>query len=546
MAAFAAKRSGWQVKKLDSAPAGLSARGGATICSTSVGLIIFGGANREQVAFDDIALCPKPIIQPKPTEESSEESTPDASEAAEGEGAEAAEADAAVSEGASKTVSGTKLGWKKIVTEGDVPQPRSGHATVSYGNYLFLFGGIDFVEESVFSDLYILNLTTWTWKYVGESGCEIEARNSHSLGILHVPVYKSASAGTAGCSSSSSGSISGSSSSSSASSMTANAASDSTCTLVPYIVVFGGASIEKGPLGDTFYAALPELDNMEELEKEEFHVVWTELDVSNCTAAEAPMAREMHSTSLLFGSTHGSQYGTSSMFIAGGRGSEMFLGDVWELRPTPFAAALPSPELGEKDGGEKVSSEAVIPGAAAAVAATAIAAPTAAANAVNKKLFQWIPREDLDLATGRCAHGGAVLDCGDGNALLSLCGGFTGASIAEDVSCISLGNYDREITSLDADGKNAAAAAASGAVEIDITSSLQLPPAALKWKGTRCGAAVGARFGIAVCTAPKWLLDAKFPESEETNVEDGAMLMYGGVNMERDYADLLLLLPPTV
>jgi len=43
MAAFAAKRAGWQVKKLDAAPAGLSPRGGATICSTSVGLIIFGG-----------------------------------------------------------------------------------------------------------------------------------------------------------------------------------------------------------------------------------------------------------------------------------------------------------------------------------------------------------------------------------------------------------------------------------------------------------------------------------------------------------------------
>lgn len=41
--AATATRAGWQVKKLDAAPAGLSPRGGATICSTSVGLIIFGG-----------------------------------------------------------------------------------------------------------------------------------------------------------------------------------------------------------------------------------------------------------------------------------------------------------------------------------------------------------------------------------------------------------------------------------------------------------------------------------------------------------------------
>ncbi len=40
---------------------------------------------------------------------------------------------------------------------GDVPMPRSGHSVVAYGKYMFLFGGIDFTEEAVFNDLYILN-----------------------------------------------------------------------------------------------------------------------------------------------------------------------------------------------------------------------------------------------------------------------------------------------------------------------------------------------------------------------------------------------------
>lgn len=35
--------------------------------------------------------------------------------------------------------------------------PRSGHAVVAYGKFMLLFGGIDFAEEAVFNDLYILD-----------------------------------------------------------------------------------------------------------------------------------------------------------------------------------------------------------------------------------------------------------------------------------------------------------------------------------------------------------------------------------------------------
>ena len=40
---------------------------------------------------------------------------------------------------------------------GDVPMPRSGHAVVSYGKYMLLYGGIDFAEEAVYNELYLLD-----------------------------------------------------------------------------------------------------------------------------------------------------------------------------------------------------------------------------------------------------------------------------------------------------------------------------------------------------------------------------------------------------
>ena len=44
-----------------------------------------------------------------------------------------------------------------IKTDGDIPTERCGHFTVAYGKYIFLFGGIDFSEECVFNDLYLLD-----------------------------------------------------------------------------------------------------------------------------------------------------------------------------------------------------------------------------------------------------------------------------------------------------------------------------------------------------------------------------------------------------
>ena len=53
--------------------------------------------------------------------------------------------------------------FESAVANGDIPMERSGHQTAAYGKYQFLFGGINFAEESVFNDLYILN--TGDYKY---------------------------------------------------------------------------------------------------------------------------------------------------------------------------------------------------------------------------------------------------------------------------------------------------------------------------------------------------------------------------------------------
>lgn len=40
---------------------------------------------------------------------------------------------------------------------GDIPTSRSGHSVVTYGRFMILFGGIDFTEEAVYNDLYLLD-----------------------------------------------------------------------------------------------------------------------------------------------------------------------------------------------------------------------------------------------------------------------------------------------------------------------------------------------------------------------------------------------------
>ena len=150
----------------------LKPRGGASMAASGTyGVIIFGGADRGQSHFNDMAILQR-----------------------------------------------NKRDWRKREGKGDLPTPRSGHAAVCYGKYMFLFGGIDFTEEAAYNDLYVLDMQTLEWRYVGESGVEIPARNSHSLGIIYGEEGRN------------------------------------------HIVIYGGASPDLGPLGETYFAALPDMD----------------------------------------------------------------------------------------------------------------------------------------------------------------------------------------------------------------------------------------------------------------------------------------------
>jgi hypothetical protein len=55
---------------------------------------------------------------------------------------------------------------------------------------------------------------TFEWNYAGEAGVEVIARNSHSMGVILSPAQN-------------------------------------------YLVIYGGASPEFGPLSDTIYSKLP-------------------------------------------------------------------------------------------------------------------------------------------------------------------------------------------------------------------------------------------------------------------------------------------------
>jgi hypothetical protein len=99
------------VTKLHTSVKDFSARGGASIIEVGSMIIVFGGADREQTHFQDMMVY----------------------------GGDAGS------------------NFRTVKCTGDIPMPRSGHAVAAYGRFMFLFGGIDFGEEAVFNDLYILD-----------------------------------------------------------------------------------------------------------------------------------------------------------------------------------------------------------------------------------------------------------------------------------------------------------------------------------------------------------------------------------------------------
>ena len=190
--------------------------------------------------------------------------------------------------------------WLKMEEKGDVPTARSGHAVTSYGKFMFLYGGIDFTEEIAYNDLYILDTESMEWKYVGEAGMELKSRNSHSLGIVNVVETEST----------------GDSPSSSVNN---------------YLVVYGGASPEEGPMGDTVYALLP--SDPASIDITTFFVTWQLLS-STTSKTGSPGKREMHGTSSWQG----------NMVIVGGRDEQgNVLSDVWTLTGNRTLISTSSP-----------------------------------------------------------------------------------------------------------------------------------------------------------------------------------------------------------
>lgn len=417
-------------------------RGGASIIEVDDCIIMFGGANRQQENFNDLIIYRR------------------------------------------NDVNST---WKSVDCHGDIPASRSGHAVAAYGRFMLLFGGIDFTEEKCYNDLYCLNIDTLEWKYVGEAGVEITARNSHSMSVITNP-----------------------------------SSNDS------WLVIYGGASPELGPLGDTYAALLP---NLEFVADDKFFVTWLLLQDTNLNnidktkdnkvsvsegiididigfagvdgsggsgdgsgvsqgfSNDNPGCREMHSTSSFNG----------SMVITGGRNSEgTILSDVWilSIRPNDI---IEKEELDiEKTCEENKNND----------------------NTNTLFPLKWIKRNDWTLSSSRCAHGAAII-----NNKLCVYGGFTGEGVAGDLSTKVISD---------------------------------LPSSVSNWISETSKDSTGPRFGFALCqvsniemlthkgtkkTSAKSI--AKNGDIGTPIVKNGSagLLVFGGVSAEADYGDVWLFNP---
>lgn len=68
--------------------------------------------------------------------------------------------------------------WKRISSQGDIPEGRSGHSATLKDDQLYIFGGNIGTKAS--SDIYSFSLTSKTWKKLNTSGTKPPARYNHS------------------------------------------------------------------------------------------------------------------------------------------------------------------------------------------------------------------------------------------------------------------------------------------------------------------------------------------------------------------------------
>lgn len=470
---MASKRGIWNALELADAVEDFSARGGATIAEVNEKLVVFGGADRGLTHFADLAICRKSVVGPS-----------------------------------------GKLVWRREETSGDIPQPRSGHAVAVYGKFMFLFGGIDFSEEAVFNDLYIFDSDTFEWKYVGESGAEVPERNSHSLEVVSMTLPLSVSSTQTLTSNAHSASASISDITIEVEIPTSEPLADavnfeSASIVQPpinelhFLVLFGGASPELGPLDDTYIAALPL--NPEDMSESTFFVSWQRLTNGDiCAQDRTPAGREMHS----------SVGCRNTMTITGGRNESGILRDSWSLE-------LFGVDSGEQQQQQLTSSRFSIVG---------IDGLTVVASA------SWHRRRDLELSLGRCAHSGILIK----NNLYVLGGFREDGMICDGMTAFNneSGQNDKKVTSV---------SSSTGRSEIKLETMT----------GTE---SLGGRFSMAACLAPKWLIGnvlshvsahpaprTIFSTTTTAGIEmmdscKCGIVVFGGVTTERDYNDVWLLI----
>ena len=72
--------------------------------------------------------------------------------------------------------------WEKIDFSGDIPEPVTGHKAVVYEDRLFVFGGVNLIEESN-NNLYILELEYNNWIKKEFSKTEVICLTEHSMSL---------------------------------------------------------------------------------------------------------------------------------------------------------------------------------------------------------------------------------------------------------------------------------------------------------------------------------------------------------------------------
>ena len=347
-----------------------------------------------------------------------------------------------------------------------------------------------------------------------------------------------------------------------------------------YLVIYGGASPEHGPLGDTLYAEIPvdpstigndcntlspdylvlhHFNDSLLVDSKSFFVQWELLKIPSTTTVftgsamddSQPGAREMHGTCSIDG----------AMLISGGRSDRGLLSDVWILQSNNDIDSSETIAALEPSDGYPVHSSDRLP-------------------------LLWRRCSDLELSSGLCSHGASIIamprevdslisansspsvnsndlsDIADGNKdtvpkhdryAFVVTGGFSGDGISDTVMVINLHS--------DLTGSRASSAEVGSAIN------------SCQWTSIDLDARLEGRFGSAVCCLsrrtchqlvnnPKYAsvfnaaLKSRINVSilESTSIERDATrgkwsdsspvaaLIFGGVCIEKDFGDLHLLL----